>query len=102
MVQDPTIFRLIMSERGGPIREALNTVSEQFSSMRRRLGDSTTKKLDSMYGNILSSPATVVILLVIIAAFFAQQGMAFQDQIDDDVEIFLPDGAPSTELLLEV
>ena len=102
IVQDPTIFRLIMSERGGPIREALNTVSEQFSSMRRRLGDSTTKRLDSMYGNILSSPATVVILLVIIAAFFAQQGMAFQDQIDDDVEIFLPDGAPSTELLLEV
>lgn len=102
MVQDPTIFRLIMSERGGPIREALNTVSEQFSSIRRRIGDSTTKKLDSMYGNILSSPATVVILLVIIAAFFAQQGMAFQDQIDDDVEIFLPDGAPSTELLLEV
>ena len=102
IVQDPTIFRPIMSERGGPIREALNTVSEQFSSMRRRLGDSTTKRLDSMYGNILSSPATVVILLVIIAAFFAQQGMAFQDQIDDDVEIFLPDGAPSTELLLEV
>ena len=102
MVQDPTIFRLIMSERGGPIREALNTVSEQFSGIRRRIGDSTTKKLDSMYGNILSSPATVVILLVIIAAFFAQQGMAFQDQIDDDVEIFLPDGAPSTELLLEV
>ena len=102
MVQDPTIFRLIMSERGGPIRDALDTVSKQFSSMRRRIGDSTTKKLDSMYGNILSSPATVVILLVIIAAFFAQQGMSFQDQIDDDVEIFLPDGAPSTELLLEV
>ena len=102
MVQDPTIFRLIMSERGGPIREAFNTVSEQFSSVRRRIADSTTKKLDSMYGNILSSPATVVILLVIIAAFFAQQGMSFQDQIDDDVEIFLPDGAPSTELLLEV
>ena len=28
--------------------------------------------------------------------------MDFQSQIDDDVEIFLPDGAPSTELLLEV
>ena len=102
MVQDPTIFRLIMSERSGPIRDVFNNVSEQFATIRRRVGESTTKKLDSMYGNILSSPATVVILLVIIAAFFAQQGMAFQDQIDDDVEIFLPDGAPSTELLLEV
>ena len=28
--------------------------------------------------------------------------MDFQSQIDDDVEIFLPDGAPSTDLLLEV
>ena len=102
MVQDPTIFRLIMSERSGPVRDVFNNVSQQFATIRRRVGESTTKKLDTMYGNILSSPATVVILLVIIAAFFAQQGMAFQDQIDDDVEIFLPDGAPSTELLLEV
>ena len=56
----------------------------------------TMESLDKMYSNVLTSPATVVILLVIIAAFFAQQGMAFQSQIDDDVEIFLPDGAPST------
>ncbi|MDP6334264.1 MAG: MMPL family transporter [Candidatus Poseidoniaceae archaeon] len=91
-----------MSERSGPIREVFNNVSEHYTNIRRRVGESTTKKLDSMYGNILSSPATVVILLVIIAAFFAQQGMNFQDQIDDDVEIFLPDGAPSTELLMEV
>jgi len=62
----------------------------------------TMESLDKMYSNVLTSPATVVILLVIIAAFFAQQGMAFQSQIDDDVEIFLPDGAPSTDLLLEV
>ena len=62
----------------------------------------TIESLDKMYSNVLTSPATVVILLVIIAAFFAQQGMAFQSQIDDDVEIFLPDGAPSTDLLLEV
>ena len=41
-------------------------------------------------------------LIIISATFFAQQGMDFQSQIDDDVEIFLPDGAPSTELLLEV
>ena len=29
-------------------------------------------------------------------------GLSFQDQIDDDVEIFLPDDAESTDLLLEV
>jgi hypothetical protein len=45
---------------------------------------------------------TVLVLLLIITAFFAQQGLDFQDQIEDDVEIFLPEGAPSTKLLLEV
>ena len=102
IVQDPTISRQVMSERDRPIRDALNNVSQHITNIRRRVAKSTNDKLDSLYGNILSSPATVVILLVIIAAFFAQQGMSFQDQIDDDVEIFLPDGAPSTELLLEV
>lgn len=91
-----------MSERDRPIRDALDNVSRQITNVRRKVAKSTNEKLDSLYGNILASPATVVILLVIIAAFFAQQGMSFQDQIDDDVEIFLPDGAPSTELLLEV
>jgi predicted RND superfamily exporter protein len=51
---------------------------------------------------VLASPGTVLLLFVVISAVFAQQGMAFQQQIDDDVEIFLPDGASSTELLLEV
>tara|TARA_B110000444_G_scaffold256526_1_gene293033 strand:- start:295 stop:3162 length:2868 start_codon:yes stop_codon:yes gene_type:complete len=91
-----------MSERLRPVKEALNTASKQFASIKRRVAKSTHNKLDSMYGSILASPATVIIILVIIAAFFAEQGMSFQDQIDDDVEIFLPDGAPSTELLLEV
>ena len=74
----------------------------RIAKAKKVASEKTLKSLDKMYGNILSSPATVVILLIIIAAFFAQQGMDFQSQIDDDVEIFLPDGAPSTELLLEV
>ena len=59
-------------------------------------------KLYNLYSTVLASPGTILVLFIIISAVFAQQGMAFQDQIDDDVEIFLPDGAPSTELLLEV
>ena len=82
----------------GPISSALAKGKE----LKVIAAKKTMQSLDKMYTNVLTSPATVVILLVIIAAFFAQQGMAFQSQIDDDVEIFLPDGAPSTELLLEV
>ena len=66
------------------------------------LANGTLRRLDNMYSTVLASPMTVLILLLIITAFFTQQGLSFQDQIDDDVEIFLPEGAPSTELLLEV
>ena len=59
-------------------------------------------RLDALYTTVLASPGTILALFIIISAVFAQQGMAFQEQIDDDVEIFLPDGASSTDLLLEV
>ncbi|MBL6733619.1 MAG: hypothetical protein ISP84_03635 [Candidatus Poseidonia sp.] len=61
-----------------------------------------SQQLEKLYATVLASPGTVLLLFVVISAVFAQQGMAFQQQIDDDVEIFLPDGASSTELLLEV
>ena len=64
--------------------------------------ESFSNRLDSLYTTVLASPGTILALFVIISAVFAQQGMAFEEQIDDDVEIFLPDGASSTELLLEV
>ena len=66
------------------------------------LANGTIRRLDNMYSTVLASPMTVLVLLLIITAFFAQQGLDFQDQIEDDVEIFLPEGAPSTKLLLEV
>ena len=75
---------------------------EKLSLYRNQASEATMRRVDSAYSSILASPATVVILLVIVAAFFAQQGLTFQEQIDGDVEIFLPDGAPSTELLKEV
>ena len=85
-------------EKGG----AGNNLLERLSSARNQASELTMRRVDQVYSSILASPATVVILLVIVAAFFAQQGLTFQEQIDDDVEIFLPDGAPSTELLKEV
>ena len=77
-------------------------VKEKYRKVKVAASEKTMQSLDNMYSNVLSSPASVVVLLIIISAFFAQQGMDFQSQIDDDVEIFLPDGAPSTDLLLEV
>ena len=80
----------------------LMVVKEKYRTAKIAASEKTMQSLDNMYSNVLSSPASVVVLLIIISAFFAQQGMDFQSQIGDDVEIFLPDGAPSTDLLLEV
>ena len=80
----------------------LENFRRSVSTFQNKAKDLTMRRVDNAYRSILASPATVVILLVIVAAFFAQQGLSFQEQIDDDVEIFLPDGAPSTDLLKEV
>ncbi len=84
-------------ERGDDVLELSSL--ERFQAA---LANGTLRRLDNMYSTVLASPMTVLILLLIITAFFAQQGLDFQDQIEDDVEIFLPEGAPSTKLLLEV
>ena len=91
-----------MSESSSLKEGPLDIVKEKYQTAKRAVSEKSMQSLDNMYSNVLTSPATVVILLIIISAFFAQQGMDFQSQIDDDVEIFLPDGAPSTDLLLEV
>ena len=79
-----------------------DSLREKISELRELTSTAIGQRVDKFYASILASPATVVILLIIVAAFFAQQGVTFQDQIDDDVEIFLPDGAESTELLKKV
>ena len=85
-MRDPTV------SREGP----LETIRDKYAEVKKSVSEKSMQSLDNMYSNVLTSPTTVVILLIIISAFFAQQGMEFQSQIDDDVEIFLPDGAPST------
>jgi hypothetical protein len=55
-----------------------------------------------MYSQLLAQPKTTVVIMLIITAWFANVGSTFQNQIEDDVEIFLPEDADSTDLLLEV
>ena len=79
--------------------EALRLAMEKTAE---NIKSGISNRLEHLYSTVLGSPGTVLLLFVVISAVFAQQGMSFQQQIDDDVEIFLPDGASSTELLLEV
>ena len=78
-----------------PARDQIEKWQGEFNSYAR-------KRTEQLYRTVLASPAVFVLLLIVIAAFLGQRGLDFQAQIEDDVEIFLPDGAESTDLLLEV
>ncbi len=86
-------------DSGASALDALRHATERAATT---LKQEFNQRLEGLYTTVLASPGTIVVLFLIISAVFAQQGLAFQDQIDDDVEIFLPDGAESTDLLLEV
>ena len=80
----------------------MDSLAHALERMSTSLKSTFNARLDSLYTTVLASPGTILALFIIISAVFAQQGLAFQEQIDGDVEIFLPDGASSTDLLLEV
>ena len=92
------------------VDEALRTETLAAMKSIRQLGDRAAnlakarmeQGFEGMYTAALTSPRMVLVVCLIIAGMLGQVGLSFQDQIDDDVEIFLPDDAESTDLLLEV
>jgi len=80
----------------------MGEASERFSELSRLAREKTESALDSTYSQILTQPKTTLVMLVILSAWLGNIGTGFQDQIVDDVEVFLPEGAESTDLLLEV
>ena len=68
----------------------INRASDLFSRSAIRTAELT-------YSMILRSPGLIVALLILISALTVEPAMNFQDQINGDVEIYLPDGADSTE-----
>ena len=80
----------------------MGEASERIAEYSQLIREKTDSTLDSAYSQILAQPKTTLILLVILSAWLGNIGTNFQDQIVDDVEVFLPEGAESTDLLLEV
>ena len=97
LLEPPPLHRVMDSGDTG--LDGLRQAMERGAAVIKQ---GVNQRLGNLYSTVLASPGTVLLLFVVISAVFAQQGMSFQQQIDDDVEIFLPDGASSTELLLEV
>ena len=80
----------------------MGTAKERFAEVSQAAKEKVESGLDSAYSQILSQPKTTFILLAIVSIWLGNIGTNFQDQIVDDVEVFLPEGAESTDLLLEV
>ena len=74
----------------------------RFAEYSRLARKKTEESLDSFYSQVLAQPKTTLLILVLLSSWLGYIGTDFQDQIVDDVEIFLPEGAESTDLLLEV
>ena len=80
----------------------MGAAKERFAEYSQVAKEKIDSGLDSAYSQILAQPKTTFILLVIVSLWLGNIGTNFQDQIVDDVEVFLPEGAESTDLLLEV
>ena len=88
--------------RNGPIGGALDTFG-QLVDDAADIANSFSRRLTELsYSAILRSPGILVALLLLVTAVVGQYATQFQQQIDGDLEIYLPDNADSTELLIEV
>ena len=76
--------------------------SERMESAGEFVHEAVEKPVRGFYGALHRSPGAVIIILLLVAGFIGQYAVDFQHQINGDVEIYLPDGAESKDLLLEV
>ena len=115
---DEVVFWERFFERLAPLRDSL--INSKNLAMKSPLGDfyrvgargiNNTSDLFSRgairtaelsYSMILRSPGLIVAIMILISALTIRYAVNFEDQINGDVEIYLPDGADSTELLLDV
>ena len=81
---------------------ALETVGQLSDDVSDGVHAVTQRAVELTYSGIQRSPGAVVALLLLLTALIGRDAIYFEHQINGDVEIYLPDGANSTELLNEV
>ncbi|MEE2758972.1 MAG: hypothetical protein VYA86_03215, partial [Candidatus Thermoplasmatota archaeon] len=77
-------------------------VSDRMEGVGEFVHDMVEKPVRGFYGALHKSPGAVIIILLLGTLFVGQHSVDFQHQINGDVEVYLPDGAESKDLLLEV
>ncbi len=94
--------KVIQKVDSSPIGDAVDYVDYLLNAGSKR-GHAIAQRLTEFwYSAILRSPGLIVALLVIATVLVGQKSLDFGQQIDKDVEIYLPDDADSTDLLKQV
>ena len=84
------------------IRELFSSASDRMETIGESIHDAMEKPVRGFYGALHKSPGAVIIILLLVAGFIGQHSVDFRHQINGDVEVYLPDGAESADLLIEV
>jgi len=93
---------LIQAVDSSPIGDAVDYV-DYFLTAGAKRGHAIAQRLSEFwYSAILRSPGLIVALLIIATVLVSRDAIDFGQQIDKDVEIYLPDDADSTDLLKQV
>lgn len=105
-VASDRIKRLLAGLKTNTALTSLSSVKEEFKivtdDIAERVHEFTENQVDRFYRLLLRSPGPIVVMMILLTALVGKDALDFGQQINGDVEIYLPDGAESTELLLEV
>ena len=85
-----------------PLGDVYDTGMQLIDDINNVARNSSIRLAELTYSAVLRSPGFIVALLLLTTALLGKDAMSFEQQINGDVEIYLPDGADSTELLLDV
>ena len=88
---------LILS--AGEITESLRGKADEIGSWTHSMVKGQTTRF---YRTVFRSPGPIVVVMVLLTMLVGKDALDFGQQINGDVEVYLPDGADSTELLLDV
>ncbi|RAH15746.1 MAG: hypothetical protein CMB56_002740 [Methanobacteriota archaeon] len=91
-------FKFLISKASDRVKHFNNKINDT----NEIIGEKVSKNLDKTYKTVLAAPIVTLAFMLLISSWFAYSAKDFGDQIEGDVEIYLPEGAESTDLLLQV
>ena len=105
-ISEPRWLVIINQIKNNPFYSTYSDISDNVRGKVSEISSWTHSLIEGQatrfYRTIFRSPGPIVIVMVLLTLLVGKDAMDFGQQINGDVEIYLPEGADSTELLLDV